>query len=119
MAAALRPIERKLPWNKAVRLRQRAYSLRQAMLNEKHPQYDLVSRVRITIDLGDHPTRQRGTTHIPLDSKCEVTISFHPNDSEFNLQLDPSEVSSLPPDPSPAAPLTSTDVLEEILRDLK
>jgi len=119
--AALQEFSRELPWNAAVRLRQRLYSLRAAMRSEGHAEYDLVSRVRITIDLGQVSTRRVGTTIVPVDPKAIVTIVFQPNDSEFDAAL--GQIDTLVPDDTSAAsdpkgPRNQTDILEDLLKDI-
>src|SRR5678816_2029259 len=62
----LRPI--RLPYNKAVRFRQRLYQLRHAMRKSNHEKYHLVCRVRITISWSDEvETELKGEHRIPIN----------------------------------------------------
>ncbi len=128
LKAALGPITKTMPWNDATRLRQRAYMLRMAMFHEKHPQYDAVSRVRITIDLGDLSKKQVGTTWVPQNPRAPVTITFSPNDSEFDDMFSDVDITAPSAPPSDTTnttvpdddttPRSSTDILEDLLKDI-
>ena len=118
----------RLPWNKAIRFRQRLYSLRSAMRKAKHDKYHLVCRVKITISWPqDIPSERTGEHRVPADKHtiCDVTLS--PNDSEFstalkNAGLDTSlgiETTELLPPPSPKEKPSEMDILEALLNDIK
>lgn len=116
--AAIKPTTLTLPWKRAVQLRQRAYMLRAAMKAEGHPSYTVVTRVRITLDVGDAATQRRGTSVVPSDPNAPTIVTFAPNDSEFGLPQHTHQPSNATEGRGVSdAPMSSSD-LEDLLKDL-
>jgi len=83
-----------LPFNHAVRFRQRLYSLRNALRLAKHEKYSLVSRVRITLTWNpESPTRKAGDHTVPLNTSEPCEVELMPNDTEFSSALADAGVS--------------------------
>lgn len=88
----------KLPFNHAVRFRQRLYSLRNAMRIAKHEKYSLVSRVRITIAWDkEAATRKAGDHTVPIDQSEPCEVELMPNDTEFSNALAEAGVQVIAP----------------------
>ncbi len=114
-----------MPFQRAVRFRQRIYQLRFAMESQGHPKYNLVSRVRTTIRWPE------GTELVPCGHyfspkdrtvTCQITIS--PNDSEFADDLRKAGVTVGPPedeveDEVPIAPDERRDLLDSLFGERK
>lgn len=67
-----------LPWNQAIRLRQRIYQLREAMRREKHELYPLVSKVKLNIP--EHPDPRKPP---PSGKLTSVHCILGPGDHEY------------------------------------
>lgn len=104
-----------LPYNKAVRFRQRLYQLRNAMRKAKHEKYHLVCRVRITIEWdGKVETMKAGEHYVPVDKRAPCRVTLTPNDSEFSSALKAAGLdTSLGADPVAEVALSQPEVAKE------
>ena len=119
--AATTRIDFQLSYRRATRLRQRLYQLREAMRLASHEQYNLVSRVRITVDWPDDtPVVKAGRNNVPRDKNVLCEVILRPNDSEFSDLLDLAGITlHLPPtQDSAAAPAEFESGIESLLDDL-
>lgn len=82
---AIETVEVPLPYRKAVRLRQRLYQLRSAMVAEKHPKADDVKRVHIKIAWGPEVLLVENARRVqrPKDNNSPCVVIVAPKDSEF------------------------------------
>lgn len=78
-----------LPWRAAARFRQRLYMLRQAMGNEKHPQYEDVRRVfiRITWPPSTPVNLNSKRVETPRDPNTPCKVFVGPVDAEYATSL--------------------------------
>lgn len=114
-------VEFRLPWRKAIRLRQRIYQLRAAMQREEHSLYPLVSKVQL--DITEYPDARRPPTQ-GRDHPVRCTLG--PGDHEYDDLLtqlglepvgsEPEPNVALPPEPDD--PTFGTDI-DSILGELK
>lgn len=89
ISAANQGFSIRMPYNKAIRLRARLYSLRSSMEASGHEQYTLVSKVRITItpDPGTPTKRLGNNSQVPINRQDIVTVTAQPADLEFSEAL--------------------------------
>lgn len=114
----------RLPFRRAVALRQRIYKLRAAMRDEGHSQYDLASRVTISILLPDGAPYSNVA---PQDRSSLCTVRIEPADSNFDAALKAAGVDPSLRSPEPEGDTTQLqpsvpsqeEALEDFFSDLK
>ena len=93
-----------LPYSVAVKLRQRLYQLRLAMMEHRHEKYTLVSRVQVSIEIKSTGQRIGGRVQALGEEPCLVEIG--PSDTRFVEALklagvEPRGLDDPIPDPEP------------------
>ena len=115
---AKKPIELRLPFNEAVKFRQRINQLRNQMRLQGHEQYSMASQAKVSIewppDTEVHSSRKG--VKWPKDTKtmCKVTIS--PADSEFDAVLTQAGITAPTLVNDPTQDTIVDDPLAEYLR---
>lgn len=125
MKGATGRVTLKMTYSQAIRFRQRIHSLREAMRRASHKQYDLCSKVRVSIEVPpDVPVHRSGRHFVPDNRQTEVRVILSPNDSEFADILAEAGIRPLGAVEAETKPLPSTrgdaggDALSKLLGDL-
>jgi hypothetical protein len=89
LEGARKGVSLQLSFRDAVRFRQRLYQLRNSMRLESHPEYRIVSRVKVTITWPEdaNTIRTSKDVHFPSDRKTICRVDVKPLDSEFDAAL--------------------------------
>lgn len=127
LRGATEPLTLDMSYKMGIRFRLRIHQLREAMRRQAHEKYELVARVRVSIEWPDGTALEKqGRYWVPRDRNTKCRITLKPNDAEFAAALSAAGIdplsgvtsSDLPTEPA-ERPRHSTPVstLEDMLKD--